>query len=158
MAYVLAVSTLDDIYENVSFSSTVSIISTANPLADPPEDADPPITSIVVTPGSAEYGSNVSVSVSGSSFTISGKYADNFSNDIYYLDNKSVSQLVHKFKDVPADFTVVYKLVASPTASTVATYGVTVNSNNIGTVSQTIKNNYSVGRDALIDLVAKGKY
>jgi hypothetical protein len=154
MAYIIDTSSLPDTFENVNFSGVVGIV---------PEDAnvsEPAITTItVIRSEQFTLGPNITPNVTSNNVTISGQYNSNFTTGgISFLDKDSKSQTVQKFTDVPSDFSTVISYTPSGVSSGVATYTISVNGNIAGNVTQTVINNYSTGRDALVALVAKGKF
>lgn len=153
MPYTLSSSTLPDTLENTYFSGVIGLV---------PDDpvAEPPITAIAVTRSAQfTFGPNIATDIAGNSVTISGQYSGNFSaGGITFLDKDSKSQTVLKFTDVPSDFSTVISYSPSGTSNGDATYTISVNGNVAGTVTQTVINNYSTGRDSLVALVAKGKF
>lgn len=154
MPYVLDISSLPDTFENAEFSGVVSIVQ-SDPLVP-----EPPITTITVA-RSADFtlGPNIATDIGAGSVTISGQYNSNFiSGGIQFLDKDQKPQTVLKFADVPSDFSTVVSYSPSGVSSGVATYTITVNGNVAGSVTQTVINNYTTGRDALVALVAKGKF
>jgi Tfp pilus assembly protein FimT len=152
MPFTLSSSTLPDTLENTDFSGVVTVV--------PDDPAVDIVTSITVARGSQfTLGPNIATDISANTVTISGQYSGNFSaGGITFLDKDSKSQTVLKFTDVPSDFSTVISYSPSGTSNGDATYTVSVNGNVAGTVTQTVINNYSTGRDALIALVAKGKF
>lgn len=154
MAYTIDTTSLPDTFENVTFSGVVNIVPADSNIAEPA------ITSITVSRSEQfTLGPNVDINTSANTVTISGQYNSNFiSGGIQFLDKDSKPQTVLKFADVPSDFSTVISYAPSGVSTGVATYTISVNGNVAGSVTQTIINNYSTGRDALVALVAKGKF
>lgn len=154
MSYTVSSSTLPDTLENTYFSGVISLVP-ADPLVP-----EPAITSITVTRGTQfTLGPNIATDIVANTVTISGQYNSNFiSGGITFLDKNSKSQTVLKFTDVPSDFSTVVSYSPSGVSTGDAIYTISVNGDTIGTVTQTVINNYSTGRDSLVALVAKGKF
>ena len=135
--------------EDTTFSSTVSISS---------DMFDPPITSIAVVKGINTAGTiTITIDTGADTFTISGKYNDNFPKVINYLDVNKSPQTATYFSELPAEYFLVNEYLAGSVTSLIASYSVSVNGSTIGTVTQTILNNYTVGQTALKAAVVQGQ-
>ena len=112
------------------------------------------------------YALGTNVSINGNTVSISGAYAGVFPKTITYLDVNRVSQTIPKFEDLPTKFFLLTNYVASQTRSVVAEYDVYIDAtgnaiqSNVfaGTISQTVTNDYTAGKNALQAAVPKGIY
>jgi hypothetical protein len=91
------------------------------------------------------------------SFSISGTLSDIFDRQMDYLDKFEKPQSTKRFKDIPLDFSTLYRYKGPMINSVDLT--VTVNTDQ-GTETSTIivNNNYAVANSKLQQYVALGKY
>ena len=157
MAITLSSTSLTAIEENTEISQTIIV----GRLLLPP---DPVISSVVVTKGANTAG-NVVVTVSDPALitgnvtiTFSGRYNDNFTKTITYEDGNKQVQTVTKFADIEPGYNFISEYLASGTSSLTASYSVVVNGSELGPVTQVINNNYTPGKEYLVQYVAQGKY
>lgn len=156
MAITLSSTSLTAIEENTEISQTITV----GRLLLPP---DPFISSVVVTKGANTAG-NVVVTVSDPALitgnvtiTFSGRYNDNFTKTITYEDGNKQVKTVTKFADIESGYNFVSEYLAGSGTLT-ASYSVVVNGVELGPVTQVINNNYTPGKDYLVQYVAQGKY
>lgn len=159
MAIALSTTTLPAIIENVDIAQTVVVGRSL--ISIPP---DPAISSVVVVKGANTSG-NVVVTVgepeliSGNvTITFSGRYNDNFIKTITYEDGEKAVQTVTKFTDIVPGYNFISEYLAPTAGSITASYSVVVNGAELGPVTQVINNNYTPGKEFLIQYVAQGKY
>ena len=157
MAITLSSTTLPAIQENTEIAQTITV----GRLLIPP---DPMISSVVVTKGANTQG-NVVVIVSSPEFltgnvtiTFTGRYNDNFSKTITYEDGNKQVKTVTKFTDIEPGYNFVSEYLSTGSSTLTASYSVLVNGTEVGPVTQVINNNYTIGKDYLIQYVAQGKY
>lgn len=157
MAITLSPATLPAIEENVDIAQTITVGRALISL-------DPLISSVVVTKGANTAG-NVVVTVGDPEFltgnvtiTFSGRYNDNFTQTITYEDGDKQVKTVAKFTDIEPGYNFVSEYLASSLSTLTASYSVVVNGAELGPVTQVINNNYTVGKDYLVQYVAQGKY
>lgn len=157
MAITLSATTLTAIEENVDIAQTITV----GRLLVPP---DPLISSVVVTKGANTAG-NVVVTVGSPEFvtgnvtiTFSGRYNDNFTKAITYEDGDKQVKTVAKFTDIEPGYNFVSEYLSVGPSTLTASYSVLVNGAELGPVTQVINNNYTIGKDYLIQYVAQGKY
>ena len=157
MAITLSNSTLPAINENVDIAQTITISRSLLP-------PDPEIANVVITKGANTEG-NVVVTVGTPDFitgnvvlTFSGRYNDNFTNTITYEDGEKQVQTVTRFADIESGYNFISEYLADISSSVTASYSVVVNGSELGPVTQVINNNYTPGKDNLVQYVAQGKY
>ena len=157
MAITLSTTTLPAIEENIDNAQNITV----GRLLLPP---DPNISSVVVTKGANTAG-NVVVTVGSPelitgnvTITFSGRYNDNFTKTITYEAGDKQVKTVTKFSDIESGYNFVSEYLASGTGTLTASYSVVVNGVEIGPVTQVINNNYTPGKESLIQFVAQGKY
>lgn len=157
MAISLSSTTLSAIEENTEIAQTITV----GRLLVPP---DPAISSVVVTKGANTAG-NVVVTVSDPALitgnvtiTFSGQYYDNFTKTITYEDGNKQVKTVAKFTDIEPGYNFVSEYLASSLSTLTASYSVLVNGVELGPVTQVINNNYTPGKNSLVQFVAQGKY
>lgn len=155
MAYSLSPSTLTATTEKTQLNLAVSVIK---------DVFDPAVTSVVVTKGANTTG-NINVSISTSSFTITGQYYDNWDKTIVYEEYIQAGNTwantfvtVTKWANISANLNFIsnYAAATSP-ASKTATYYVLVNGTSNISLTQTINNNYTPGAQTLVEFVGLGK-
>lgn len=157
MAITLSSTALAAIEENVDIAQTITV----GRVLIPP---DPLISSVVVTKGANTAG-NVVVTVGNPEFltgnvtiTFSGRYNDNFTKAITYEAGDKQVKTVAKFTDIEPGYNFVSEYLSTGPSTLTASYSVLVNGAELGPVTQVINNNYTVGKDYLIQYVAQGKY
>jgi hypothetical protein len=157
MAISLSSTTLPATQENTDIAQTITV----GRLLVPP---DPAISSVVVNKGANTAG-NIVITVGNPELitgnvdiTFSGRYNDNFTKTITYEDGNKQVQTVTKFADIEPGYNFVSEYLAGSSGTLTASYSVVVNGSEIGTVTQVINNNYTPGKDFLIQFVAQGKY
>jgi len=157
MAISLSSTTLPAIEENTEIAQTITVGRLLVPL-------DPLISSVVVTKGANTAG-NVVVTVGSPEFvtgnvtiTFSGRYNDNFTKAITYEDGDKQVKTVAKFTDIESGYNFVSEYLSVGPSTLTASYSVLVNGDELGPVTQVINNNYTIGKDYLIQYVAQGKY
>jgi hypothetical protein len=157
MAITLSTTTLPAIEENTDIAQTITV----GRLLVPP---DPAISSVVVTKGANTSG-NVVVTISDPglisgnvTITFSGRYNDNFTKAITYEDGDKQVKTVTKFTDIEPGYNFVSEYLSTGPSTLTASYSVLVNGDELGPVTQIINNNYTIGKDYLIQYVAQGKY
>lgn len=157
MAISLSSTTLPAIEENTEIAQTITV----GRVLIPP---DPLISSVVVTKGANTSG-NVVVTVSSPEFltgnvtiTFTGRYNDNFTKAITYEDGDKQVKTVAKFTDIEPGYNFVSEYLSVGPSTLTASYSVLVNGAELGPVTQVINNNYTIGKDYLIQYVAQGKY
>lgn len=129
------------------------------------------VTAVYVFKGPNTTGPNITIN--GSSVNITGAYAEIFPKSITYLDVNRAPQTIPKFEDLPAKFFLLTNYTASHSSSVVAEYYVTADLDGqtggghggssspqsnvlMGTVTQTVTNDYTAGKNALQAAVPKG--
>lgn len=143
------------------YLETISIIVevTSNTQA-----GDDTVQSITIVPGLHSTGANISYSSNNANIGyITGTYNNVFPKTVTYLDSNRVSQTISSFDQLPKDFFLLSGYSPSPSRSETAIYYVYANftSNGnvfMGSVSQTVINNYTTGRNALQESVPKGQF
>jgi hypothetical protein len=157
MAITLSTTALPAIEENTEIAQTITV----GRLLVPP---DPAISSVVVTKGANTSG-NVVVTISDPglisgnvTITFSGRYNDNFTKAITYEDGDKQVKTVTKFTDIEPGYNFVSEYLSTGPSTLTASYSVLVNGDELGPVTQIINNNYTIGKDYLIQYVAQGKY
>ena len=158
MAITLSTTTLTAVTENADISETITVGRVLLPMPDPA------ISSVVVTKGANTAG-NIEIAVSAPSLifgnvtiTFTGRYNDNFSKTITYEDGDKAVQTVTKFQDIEPGYNFISEYLAPSGGSITADYSVVVNGEELGPVTQVINNNYTPGKDFLVQFVAQGKY
>lgn len=152
MAYTLSPSILPATLEATDVNQTVSVLVSG---------LDPVVSSIVVTKGANTSG-NIVVNVTGSSFTLTGQYYDNWTKSITYEEftpTGNITAIATTWDAISANLNFVTSYVAetSPSSKT-ASYSVLVNGSTTLTLTQVINNNFTPGALNLIKYVSKGKY
>jgi len=150
MAYLFPAA-LPGILEDVVFNETVEIKSNLG---------DPLITSIEVTKSAGiESTLTVTTNIAANTFTITGKYNDNFDKSIVYEDSEYVTDTAARWKDVRAGYNFITKYTPSSGGSVTCNYTVTINGVTSLLLPQVINNtSYTPGQNYLIQYVAQGKY
>jgi hypothetical protein len=126
------------------------------------DSVDGNVTLVQVFRGAHATGTNVSIN--GNVISITGAYAEVFTKSITYLDVNRAPQTIPKFEDLPDKFFLLTNFTAPPVGSVVAEYkvyydttGNVIQSNVFaGTISQTVTNDYTAGKNALQAAVPKG--
>jgi hypothetical protein len=152
-------STINEYVSGVSVTAAV----TAN------ASVDGSVTSVQVFRG--QYATGTNITINGTSISVSGAYSGVFPKSITYLDVNRVPQTIPKFEELPEKFFLLTNYTASHTTSVTAEYFVYVDtSGNVtseigsaaqsnvyaGTISQTVTNDYTAGKNALQAAVPKG--
>ena len=145
------------------FSESVTVNTNFNS-SSAPVPVDPTVYYTVVRSGHTE-GSNVSIS--GNVITISGQYRNNFTQSITYLDLDRIPQTVGRFDQLPDEYFIVSNYTAPAERAVTAEYQVyrhSIDSEDtaqsdmyVGSITQTVLNNYTPGRDSLKAAVIKGE-
>ena len=144
--------------EVFEYSPTVGVTATANTNV-----GNVTITSVV----RGAYATGTNISFSGNVVSITGRYAEVFPKTVTYLDVNRAVNTVNSFTDLPSEYFLISGYAASSVRTVDAEYIVYAdigdefysNSNvYIGTITQTVLNNYTPGRDALQVAVPKGQF
>jgi hypothetical protein len=151
MSFTLTPSSLPSSNEGIAVNQTVEITSGGF--------GGGAVESITVTRSSIEGTISVSTDVGGSSFTITGKYNDNFDKSITYQDSNGVTKTATRWKNIPTEYNFIQNFTPSTGGSVPCTYTVVINGTTTLTITQTVTNNgYSGGKEGLVTAVAGGKY
>ena len=151
MSFTLTPSSLPSSNEGIAVNQTVEITSGGF--------GGGAVESITVTRSSIEGTISVSTDVGGSSFTITGKYNDNFDKSITYQDSNGVTKTATRWKNLEPGYNFIQNFTPSTGGSVPCTYTVVKNGTTTLTITQTVTNNgYSGGKEGLVAAVAGGKY
>lgn len=149
---------VNEYQDSVSISATVV-----------PDSEDGNITKVYVFKG--EYTSGPNIAINGATVSISGAYVSVFPKSITYLDTARAAQTIPVFEDLPETFFLLTNYTASRDRTKIAEYLVhadtdgeiegggfgTAQSNvYVGTITQTVMNDYTAGKNALQASVPKG--
>lgn len=139
--------------EYVPFSINFSIVPEL-----PETIVDIESVSITASDGN-DYSSDITVDITSSStFTLSGVLADVFNRTMSYLDKDDQPGMVRKFKDIPADFSTLYKYTGANAETVDLTVSADCGVGGTYTATVIVRNNWEVSNAKLRDYVAKGKY
>jgi hypothetical protein len=151
MAFSLSPSSLPSTDEDIALNQTVEITTTGF--------GGDPVTSLEVTHSSIEGTISVSTDVDSSSFTITGKYNDNFDKTITYQDSEGATKTANRWKNLDPGYNLVQEYTPSGGGSVSCTYTVVVNGSTTLTITQSVTNSsYTPGKNNLVTAVAGGKY
>lgn len=117
-----------------------------------------PVTISSVTASKTDSG--ITISFSGNSVTISGKYQEAFTNKSFdYIPFEKAPTVVAKvgFKDIPPKIDTLVGYTPDKTISILITYTV-VTSAGSATIEHTVTNNWSAGKDQMAIAQARGVY
>lgn len=146
------------------YSDAVNITATVVP-----DSEDGNITKVYVFKGT--YTSGPNVVISGESVSITGAYISIFPKSITYLDTDRVPQTVPTFEDLPETFFLLTNYTASRDRTKIAEFLVHADTDGeiegggrgnaqsnvyVGTITQTVTNDYTAGKNALQAAVPKG--
>lgn len=127
------------------------------------------VTAVRVNRGPHAVGPTIGIN--GSTISVTGAYSGVFPRSITYLDLNRKPVTVSKFEDLPPRFFLLTNYTASPLTSIAATYDVyadvsggtgpdavgPVSNVYVGTITQTVTNNYTSGKNALISAIPRGQ-
>ena len=126
--------------------------------------ADPDVYYTVVRSG---HTNGANVGIEGNVITISGAYSNNFQQSITYLDTDRIPRTVDRFDQLPEEYFIVSNYTAPAERTVTAEYAVYSHSQGaessissdiyVGSITQTVINNYTPGRDSLKAAVIKGQ-
>lgn len=151
MAFTLTPSSLPSSNEGIAVNQTVEITTSGF--------GGGAVESISVTHTAVEGTISVATDVGVPSFTITGKYNDNFDKNITYEDSDGVTKTATRWKNLPAVYNFIQNFTPSTGGSVPCIFTVVVNGTTTLTISQTVTNNgYTGGKEGLVAAVAKGKY
>lgn len=148
-------------HEQFSESVTVRLGFQSNTT---PAPVDPTVYYTVVRSG---HTNGADVSIEGNVITISGAYNNNFQQSITYLDTDRIPRTVDRFDQLPEEYFIVSNYTAPAERTVTAEYAVYSHSLGaessissdiyVGSITQTVINNYTPGRDSLKAAVIKGQ-
>jgi len=151
MAFQLSPSSLPSTNEDIDLNQTVEITITGI--------GGDTVESISVTHTAIEGTISVSTDVDSSSFTITGKYNDNFDKTITYQDSEGATKTATRWKNLESGYNLVQEYTPSSGGSVLCTYTVLVNGSTTLTITQSVTNSsYTPGKNNLVTAVAGGKY
>ena len=151
MAFTLTPSSLPSSNEGIAVNQTVEITTSGF--------GGGTVESISVTHTAIEGTISVATDVGSSSFTITGKYNDNFDKSITYQDSDSATKTATRWKNLEPGYNLIEKFTPTTGGSVPCTYTVVVNGTTTLTITQTVTNaGYSGGKEGLVVAVAGGKY
>ena len=149
---------LGSVMEHEQFSESVTVrIGSLTDTTPAPED--PTVYYTMARVGSTN-GANINIA--GNVITISGEYSNNFQQSITYLDTDRIPRIVGRFDQLPEEYFIVSNYTAPAVRSVTAEYAVYSHSSissdiYVGSITQTVINNYTPGRDSLKAAVIKGQ-
>lgn len=151
MSFTLTPSSLPSSNEGINVNQTVEITSSGF--------GGGAVESIAVTHSSIEGTIAVTTDVGGPSFTITGKYNDNFDKSITYENGSGVTKTATRWKNLEPGYNFIQRFTPSTGGSVPCVFTVVVNGTTTLTITQTVTNaGYSGGKEGLVTAVAGGKY
>jgi hypothetical protein len=151
MSFTLTPSSLPSSNEGIAVNQTVEITTSGF--------GGGTVESLTVTRSSIEGTIAVATDVSGPSFTITGKYNDNFDKSITYQDSNGATKTATRWKNLEPGYNLIEKFTPSTGGSVPCTYTVVINGTTTLTIVQTVTNSgYSGGKEGLVTAVAGAKY